>query len=135
MKKIIYILALLNFFFLFYTCKHDADMDYTYADGNGNVYIITNTLFEYIPVEPAQSSSGIYDGGDYIKTKLSKDQYNHIIQLLEKAILNKNVHTTDRIKTSGMIIINSNGKKKIFILKPNCKEQLEIEAYLKTILQ
>ena len=135
MNKTILILTSIILVFSFFYCKQDKDTEYSYADGSGNAYIITATSLEYLPVEPANSSSGIYDGGDYKKIELSKDQYDHIRQLLETAVLNTNVHTTDRIKTSGMIIINSNGKKKVIIIKPNCKEQLEIEAYLKSIRQ
>ncbi len=39
-----------------------------YGDGNGNQYIIEQDSIEYIPVKPKFSSSGIYDGGDHVKT-------------------------------------------------------------------
>lgn len=135
MSKIIRGLTFLVLIFLFAECKQDTDMCYSYSDGSGNVYIITHTSFEYIPVKPAQSSSGIYDGGDYIKTELSEHQFAQLKKLLQTAVLNTSAHTTERIKTSGMIIIDNNGNKKIIILKPNCKEQIEIEAYLKSITE
>jgi hypothetical protein len=134
LKTRIHALAFLVLIFVFAECKQDTDEYYSYSDGSGNVYIITNTGLEYIPIEPAQSSSGIYDGGDYVKTGLSKYQFDQLKKLLQAALLNTSVHTTKRIKTSGMIIIDNNGEKKIIILKANCKEQLEIEAYLKSII-
>ena len=40
-----------------------------YGDGNGNQYFIEQESIEYKPVKPKFSSSGIYDGGDYLKKK------------------------------------------------------------------
>ncbi len=40
-----------------------------YGDGNGNQYIIEQDCIEYNPVKPKFSSSGIYDGGDYVRKK------------------------------------------------------------------
>ncbi len=36
---------------------------YTYYDGNNNEYVIQPGLLEYKPVQPAESSSGVYSGG------------------------------------------------------------------------
>ncbi|MFW9877172.1 MAG: hypothetical protein ACFFG0_29125 [Candidatus Thorarchaeota archaeon] len=46
-----------------------------YLDGNGNEYIInekSKIIIEYIPVKPIFSSSGLYNGGDYVKKEINK---------------------------------------------------------------
>ncbi|GAG85526.1 unnamed protein product [marine sediment metagenome] len=64
---------------------------YNYLDGNGNKYIISNELIEYIPVKPFFSSSGVYNGGDYIKKEISEIQYNKLTISLNIAIKIRNV--------------------------------------------
>jgi hypothetical protein len=40
---------------------------YVYSDGNANRYVFSKNGFEYFPVSPAESSTGNYSGGTYIK--------------------------------------------------------------------
>lgn len=110
---------------------------YSYADGSGNVYIISDKgekTLEYKPVKPEFSSSGIYSGGDYVKKKISKSQYNKIILSIYKAVKNKKIHIKERMKTSGLIILGENKSKKTYIIKPHSKEQFKIEKILKEII-
>ncbi|MHA2325504.1 MAG: hypothetical protein ACXACB_08890, partial [Promethearchaeota archaeon] len=82
---------------------------FEYADGNNNQYIITSEkkkTIEYIPVKPIHSSSGIYDGGKYVKKEINNLQFEEIMSLLSNAIINKEIHIKDRVKMSGMIIIS-----------------------------
>ncbi|KKL89333.1 hypothetical protein LCGC14_1915730, partial [marine sediment metagenome] len=49
---------------------------YRYLDGSGNQYYIQDDMrktIEYMPVKPLSSSSGIYDGGKYVKTEITID--------------------------------------------------------------
>ena len=120
---------------LLYNCKMEKPIIYNYADGNGNIYIITDKTLEYKPVKPSFSSSEIYDGGSYIKKEISFFQNNRIKTIINKAILNKTIHIKNRIKMSGSITIQKNENKMIYIIKPNSKEQLHIEKILLEIIK
>ena len=105
-----------------------------YLDGSGNEYIINNEVkitIEYNPVKPLQSSSGIYDGGDYIKKEISELHYNNIISTLREAIENRNIYINDRVKGSGMIILQEENKEIVYILEPGSKEIEIIEKSLR----
>ena len=109
-----------------------------YLDGSGNEYVINykpEITIEFIPVKPLQSSSGIYNGGDYIKKEITIPQYNKIISTLRKAIENKDIYITDRVKGSGMIISQKENKKNVYILEPGSKEINTIEKNLQEIIQ
>lgn len=109
-----------------------------YLDGSGNEYIINykpEITIEFIPVKPLQSSSGIYNGGDYIKKEITIPQYNKIISTLMKAIGNKDIYITERVKGSGVIISQKENKKMVYILEPGSKEINIIEKNLQEIIQ
>jgi len=110
---------------------------YEYADGSGNRYIIKNDLkifIEYIPIKPHLSSSGFYDGGDYKKKEITKNDFNNISTIFEKALRSKENHIENRIKTSGLLTLQLENKKKLCILKPNSKDLHEIEKLLQDIM-
>jgi len=105
-----------------------------YLDGSGNEYIINkeaNITIEYNPVKPLQSSSGIYDGGEYVKKDISELQYNNIISTFREAIENRDIYINDRVKGSGMIIFQEKDKENIYILEPGSKENENIEKSLR----
>lgn len=111
---------------------------YEYLDGSANHYIIRHEdikTIEYIPVKPIHSSSGIYDGGEYVKKEISKDQYDKMVSLLHDAIGKKEIHIKDRVKMSGMIIIDDEGKRNAYILDPYSKEKSIIEKKLRKIIE
>ena len=108
---------------------------YEYHDGSANRYIINNDTIEYIPIKPAQSSSGFYDGGDYVKKEISKSQYKNIISIFVEAIKNKESHIKNRVKMSGRIIELEGDKKNIYILSPNSEEKNNIERVLREIIE
>ena len=104
-----------------------------YGDGNGNQYIIEQDSIEYNPVKPKFSSSGIYDGGDHMKKKITKQQYNKIASIFKEVIANKANHIKNRVKMSGVITIQEGNAVKSCILSPNSEELNEIERILKDI--
>lgn len=107
---------------------------YNYLDGNGNKYIISNELIEYIPVKPSFSSSGVYNGGDYIKKEISEIQYNKLTNSLNIAIKNKKCHIKNRVKMSGLIVIQEENNEKAYILSPGSEEISKIENILKNMI-
>ncbi|KKM02626.1 hypothetical protein LCGC14_1782560 [marine sediment metagenome] len=113
-------------------------MIYKYHDGSGNTYLIKDDVkktIEFIPIKPLYSSSGVYDGGNYTKKEINKLQYNKITSIINKAIKNKESHSKNRVKMSGMITIQEKNEKKTYILSPNSKELHEIEKILQNIIK
>lgn len=113
-------------------------MIYKYHDGSGNTYIIKDDVkktIEFIPVKPLFSSSGVYNGGNYAKKEINKLQYAKITSIINKTIRNKESHIKNRVKMSGMIIIQEKDEKKTYILSPNSKELNEIEKILHNIIK
>ncbi len=108
---------------------------YEYHDGSANRYIIKNDTIEYIPIKPAQSSSGFYDGGDYVKKEISKSQFNQISSVLAEAIKNYACHIRTRVKMSGRILVLEGDNKNTYILNPNSEELPKIEKILKDIIE
>ena len=106
-----------------------------YGDGNGNQYIIEQDSIEYNPVKPKFSSSGIYDGGDHIKKKITQHQYDKIALIFKEAIANEASHIKNRVKMSGAITIQEGNAVKSCILNPNSEELNEIEKILKDIIK
>jgi len=109
-----------------------------YCDGSGNEYIINygpKFIIEYNPVKPLESSSGIYDGGEYVKREISELQYNKIILIISDTIKNREIRINDRVKGSGMIILQNENKETVYILEPGSKEIDKIEEVLHELIQ
>lgn len=106
-----------------------------YGDGNGNQYIIEQESIVYNPVKPKFSSSGIYDGGDHVKKKITQHQYNKISSIFKEAIANEAIHIKNREKMSGVITIREENAVKSCIISPNSEELNEIEKILKDIIK
>ena len=108
--------------------------NYRYLDGSGNEYKFNNRFIEYIPVKPNFSSSGVYDGGDYIKKEINEFQYNQLSSILNVAMKNKKIHITNRVKRSGIIIVQDKDKEKKCILNPDSNELKDIEELFLAII-
>jgi hypothetical protein len=128
------ILAVLLFNLTLASCMNNSTY-YQYADGSANVYIITSSSLEYVPVKPEESSTGMYSGGEPKKISLSIHEFRNLRALLEAAKNNHAIHIPDRIKTSGLITTISGNDKTSFILKPGSKEITSIETLLTKLLK
>ena len=106
-----------------------------YGDGNGNQYIIEQDSIEYNPVRPKFSSSGIYNGGDHVKKKITQQQYKKIASIFKEAIANEASHIKNRVKMSGAITIREGKVVKSCILSPNSEKLNDIEKILKDIIK
>ena len=106
-----------------------------YCDGNGNQYIIEQDCIEYNPVKPKFSSSGIYNGGDHVKKKITQQQNDKIRSIFKEAIANKASHIKNRVKMSGVIRMQEENAVISCILSPNSEELNEIERILKDITE
>lgn len=107
---------------------------YEYADGSANLYLLTETSLEYLPVKPEESSTGMYSGGEPKTITITPDQFNELKSLLENALANTSIHISDRMKTSGLISMMGANNKKQCIIKPGCPEMKAIEEALKRTL-
>jgi hypothetical protein len=127
-KKISLLPAL--FLLLISFCKTPMNISYTYSDGSGNQFLISPGSFEYIPVKPENSSSGIYDGGDPLKKKISKKEFKSLSQLLERGISEKDI-LQNREKGTGMIEKKQGTSYASCILPMENPVKKEIESELK----
>jgi hypothetical protein len=102
---------------------------YVYADGSNNHYEIGGSpcRIKYLPVKPAQSSTGIYDGGTPFTIMIGEKECAALTQLLDKAIADKSIHDAEgRKKGAGWI----NNMREAHSLVPGAPIQKEIEAIL-----
>jgi hypothetical protein len=125
--------VLILFFLLNAACMSQPST-YEYADGNANLYLMTQTSLRYVPVTPQESSSGTYSGGNPITVAITQAQYNELKTIFDKAIDNKNIHIEKRQMLSGMITLMGDFENGQCILKPGCAEMATIEQKLKAII-
>ena len=90
---------------------------------------------EYIPVNARESSSGIYNGGTYESTLITKKENKHLVELFYRALKNKNVHTIKNIKPNAAVEISTNNKKISFLLISSSAINILLNNYLKQIIK
>lgn len=105
-----------------------------YADGSANRYEISAHELVYVPVRPETSSTGRYSGGEPATVELSAAQYRQLKTLFEDALAQTDQQQTDRIKTSGWVLVEAGELKREAVLKPDAATKQAIEAELKKIL-
>jgi hypothetical protein len=86
-------------------------------------------------MKPALSSSGFYNGGNYIKKDLTALQYREITSIIDKIIRNTDSHISKRVKMSGMITIQEENEKKVYIIAPDSTELNMIDKLIKDIIE
>lgn len=112
------------------------DLDrYEYADGAGNLYIINLKSIEYRPITKAQSSSGIYSGGQPQTVKIDSVQYQTISMMLDRALNLKSIQVGDgklgRAKGTGLISKQTKNRQvETQVIAMESLERREIEAFL-----
>lgn len=93
----------------------------SFADGSNNRYQLLITAsgsgtLEFLPVQPADSSSGFYSGGAPASLDLAEDMTQTILKkvdLLEKDTKN---HLSARKMGSGLFVLKSNSQTRKFIV-------------------
>jgi hypothetical protein len=86
---------------------------FQYADGAANLYLLRADSLEYRPVTPAESSTGIYSGGE------------------PKTVP---VPPPGRAKGTGWVAKGDGPEKQEVILAMNSPLKAQIEAYLKALI-
>lgn len=112
----------------------NAQPQYEYSDGNSNLYVLTPSQLQYIPVKPENSSSGVYSGGDPKSVTITPEQYTELQALLEKAFSQPSIHMENRVMMSAQIRRINSKEKKQCIIKPRSPEIATIEQALKKVL-
>lgn len=104
---------------------------YRYGDGSGNQWQINASSISYEPVTPANSSSGIYSGGEAFSRAISRAQFEALEQLLLAAWQNKDEQAQQREMGTGSLrqsVLNSPVKN--CYLKSNSALKKQIEQAL-----
>jgi hypothetical protein len=110
------------------------DFKYKYADGNGNLYLITPDSIRYIPVTPEQSSSGKYSGGEPVAKKISEEDFQQISLVCKTIFGNKTIQSKDRVMATGELSAASPGQ--INTIRIDSKEVMtNLEGMLKQLLK
>lgn len=125
--------SLIYFFSIMKTFSQETTTSISYSDGNANKYEIKKRSIEYIPVKPEFSSSGIYDGGNAVKKKITKEEFLNIASMAWEIESANGSKITDRVKGSGKFSINSKEKSVAFIIGPESPQKASFENLLKAI--
>src|SRR5262245_15146860 len=93
-------LGLLGVVVVMGSCMRQNQGEILYADGCGNRYLISPQRVEYTPVKPAESSTGMYDGGDPAIVSIGVDDHRELKERIDAAVQNRSAQMPDRIKGS-----------------------------------
>ena len=110
----------------------------SYSDGSANNYQFKQdtqegeVYFEYIPVRPEQSSTGMYSGGDPRKGLLDKKRTAELEKWLDKLEADKSLRSGSRDKGTGSFTIKSGTESRSFIIKMN-PQLTEFNEFLKKL--
>lgn len=128
MKKLFLTIFVINM--ILSGCTNNSMDMYSYSDGSGNTYFISETSLIYNPVTLLESSSGEYSGGSPAEVSLTTEDYEMLKDLLESAINNPQDQIENREMMSGYIQKGDLG----IVLSPKSASKTEIEKTLKNLL-
>jgi hypothetical protein len=98
----------------------DAPWTLAYADGSANSYKIWSdadgAAFEYDPITPAESSTGMYSGGDPRAGRVDATTLASIWQQVRDLEANTAEHSPDRNKGTGSFSITEPSGQRAFIV-------------------
>jgi hypothetical protein len=104
---------------------------FVYSDGSSNGYQLSQSgELIYSPVTPAESSSGVYDGGPSWRRTLTQGEQKDLLALLLKANAATDQHEEQRSMGTGSVSIAGAPPT---ILKMSSPLRKEIEAKLKSL--
>jgi hypothetical protein len=108
-------------------------VSFKFADGNGNKYTITQEKIIYDPISAAESSSGVYSGGEEKTVKIkSTDFYNLFFEAY--GILN-NTDLHIRYREMGSYLINIELKEKNLVKNiADCDQAKALKSQLDKFL-
>jgi len=101
-----------------------------YADGSGNAYLLRGAELEYVPVTPARSSSGVYDGGAPWRRSLAPEQVDALWAAAEAADRAQAAHLERRVMGSGQVTLRRGDEVRQLVLAPGSREQRSLDDLL-----
>ncbi len=118
--------------FLIAGCKGAKTVEYSYFDGSGNQYRLTldPLVLEYNPIQPLESSSGEYSGGEAYRYVLTSEQLDALKNAIDIAVSDTIHHISNRVMMSGMIRIKNEHSSEVYILSPGAPSKARIEELL-----
>lgn len=129
MKKLILPFTTLFILMIFMNATPKEYTKITYIDRNNCKLEITQTTISYIPISKAESSSGMFDGGEPWKKEIDNDVWFEINSQIKAHIENKKNILKQRIKPSVVFVLEQGKKKKTVIATYNA----ELDKYLKSL--
>jgi hypothetical protein len=129
MKKLILPFAALLIVIVFMNAAPKEYTKITYLDRNNCKLEITPTTISYIPISKAESSSGMFDGGEPWKKEIDNDVWFEINSQIKAHIENKKNILKERVKPSVAFVLEQGKKKKTVIATYNA----ELDEYLKSL--
>lgn len=103
---------------------------YTYIDGNGNTYEFNENELKYIPVKPANSSSGTYSGGDPKTVSLSRVDADELKKLFDACIAKKDEQTKENTMGTATIKFKKFKKSMKVMMMANSTAKTALETAL-----
>jgi hypothetical protein len=93
----------------------------TYRDGSANAYHFRGDgnagSFEYVPVKPEHSSTGMYSGGDPRSDALGAKPVATLWQHVRALEADRRLHVGDRMKGTGAFDVQDEAGTRTFIIK------------------
>jgi len=93
----------------------------SYSDGSANGYRFEGerdgATFEYIPVRPEQSSTGMYSGGEPRAGRLAAPAVEALRGRVTALEANAALHVADRMKGTGRFAVDDGGGVRTFIIR------------------
>lgn len=117
-------------FLLVMSCSEELPMEFIYADGSGNTYVLKEDILSYNPVKPEMSSSGIYDGGEPVHYTLSPEEKEALLKAARAALRETSSHIDNRLMGSGQLTLLSANKETTVILSAESTAKNDLEAVL-----
>jgi hypothetical protein len=108
----------------------------TYSDGSANGYVFTavgdSARFEYTPVRPEHSSTGMYSGGEPREGMLDGPQTTVLHGHVSALEANTALHVTDRGKGTGRFQVRDERGDRSFIIARG-PELLAFDAFVRAL--
>ena len=108
---------------------------FKYIDGSNNSYLVSENQLKYRPIQPENSSSGFYSGGEPQETSISIEDLKQIQEAFAYAAQQLSDHQEKRVMGSGLIIIGTGENRQRFLIKRNSDAQKAVEELLKNLLE
>ena len=112
---------------------HKLSMTYSYTDQNNNQYGISVSEIKYRPIEPSESSSGYYDGGEKITMKITVETFNKISNQADAILLASESFASARRMRTAILSRTKNGETKKVIINTS-EKRTAFELLLKQTL-